>query len=56
LRREEKKKKEEEDIPEHEGEVKELRREEKKKGDMSIVKLRILNFLLEHFTDGFTDG
>jgi len=33
-----------------------LRREEKKKkkkkGDGSIVKLGILGFLLEHFTDG----
>jgi hypothetical protein len=36
-----------------------LRREEKKKkkkkGDRSIVKLGILDFLLGRFTDGFTD-
>jgi len=40
--------------------VKELRREEKKKkkkkGDKSIGKLGILDFLLGHFTDGFTNG
>ena len=46
---------------EHGGEEKELRREEKKKkkkkkGDRSIVKLGILDFLLGHFIDGFTDG
>jgi hypothetical protein len=27
-----------------------------KKGDESVVKLGILGFLLERFTDGFTDG
>jgi hypothetical protein len=52
-----KNKKREEDIPEHEGEVKELRREEKKKkGDKSVVKLGIVSFLLGRFTDGFTYG
>jgi hypothetical protein len=29
--------------------------EKKKKGDESVVKLGILGFLLERFTDGFTD-
>jgi hypothetical protein len=38
-----------------------LRREEKKKkkkkkGDESVVKLGILGFFIQVFTDGFTDG
>ena len=40
-------------MSEHGGEEKELREEKKKKkGDGSVVKLGILGFLLEHFTDG----
>jgi len=31
-------------------------KKKKKKGDGSVVKLEILGFLLECFTDSFTDG
>jgi hypothetical protein len=31
-------------------------KKKKKKGDGSVVKLGILGFLLECFTDSFTDG
>jgi hypothetical protein len=31
-------------------------KKKKKKGAPSVVKLWILDFLLERFTDGYTDG
>jgi len=35
---------------------KKKKKKKKKKGDESVVKLGILGFLLERFTDDFTDG
>jgi hypothetical protein len=35
---------------------KKKKKKKKNKGAPSVVKLGILNFLLECFTDGFTDG